>query len=109
MLRYISAVLGLRDYDHSDEIGAEPSPDIYVTNLVAIFREVRRVLRQDGTLCSMVALLVRYAPDKRDLPDPNVSLRKRNGTANQQSLHFETERISLDFAVMKQDHQLVLM
>ena len=41
---------GLRDYDHSDQIGAEPSPDIYVTNLVAIFREVRRVLRQDGTL-----------------------------------------------------------
>lgn len=41
---------GLRDYDHSDQIGAEPSPDLYVTNLVAIFREVRRVLRQDGTL-----------------------------------------------------------
>lgn len=41
---------GLRDYDHSEQIGAEPSPKTYVENLVAIFREVRRVLREDGTL-----------------------------------------------------------
>ena len=41
---------GLRDYDHADQIGAEPSPDLYVKNLVAIFREVRRTLRPDGTL-----------------------------------------------------------
>lgn len=41
---------GLRDYDHPAQIGAEPSPEIYVSNLVEIFREVRRVLRSDGTL-----------------------------------------------------------
>ncbi len=41
---------GLRDYDHEAQIGAEASPDLYVQNLVAIFREVRRVLRNDGTL-----------------------------------------------------------
>lgn len=41
---------GLRDYDHPAQIGAEPSPDLYVANLVAIFREVRRVLRADGTV-----------------------------------------------------------
>jgi DNA modification methylase len=41
---------GLRDYDHKAQIGAEPSPEQYVQNLVAIFREVRRVLRKDGTL-----------------------------------------------------------
>lgn len=41
---------GLRDYDHSSQIGAESSPELYVENLVAIFREVRRVLRDDGTL-----------------------------------------------------------
>lgn len=32
------------------EIGLEPTPDAYVQNLVAVFREVRRVLRDDGTL-----------------------------------------------------------
>jgi site-specific DNA-methyltransferase (cytosine-N4-specific) len=41
---------GLRDYDHSAQIGAEASPETYVENLVAVFREVRRVLRDNGTL-----------------------------------------------------------
>lgn len=41
---------GLRDYDHSSQIGAEPSPVQYVENLVKVFHEVRRVLRKDGTL-----------------------------------------------------------
>lgn len=41
---------GLRDYNHPNQIGIEPSPEIYVENLVKIFREVRRVLRKDGTL-----------------------------------------------------------
>ena len=41
---------GLRDYDHPSQIGAEASPDLYVNNLVAIFRELRRVLRKDGTM-----------------------------------------------------------
>lgn len=41
---------GLRDYDHPDQIGSEPSPDLYVSDLVSVFQEVRRVLRHDGTL-----------------------------------------------------------
>lgn len=41
---------GLRDYDHVDQIGAEASPELYVENLVRVFREVHRVLRRDGTL-----------------------------------------------------------
>ncbi len=41
---------GLRDYDHPAQIGAEESPEQYVENLVALFSEVRRVLRKDGTV-----------------------------------------------------------
>jgi len=41
---------GLRDYGHEEQIGLEPTPDEYVAKLVAVFREVRRVLRDDGTL-----------------------------------------------------------
>jgi DNA modification methylase len=41
---------GLRDYDHPAQIGAEPSPEQYVENLLEVFREVRRVLRNDGTI-----------------------------------------------------------
>lgn len=40
---------GLRDYEHPDQLGAEESPEQYVANLIAILREVRRVLRPDGT------------------------------------------------------------
>ena len=41
---------GLRDYGHADQIGLETTPDEYVAQLVEVFREVRRVLRDDGTL-----------------------------------------------------------
>ncbi len=41
---------GLRDYEHSSQIGSESSPETYVENLVKLFKEVRRVLRKDGTV-----------------------------------------------------------
>mgnify|MGYP001266386682 FL=1 len=41
---------GLRDYKVDGQIGLEQTPDAYVAELVAVFREVRRVLREDGTL-----------------------------------------------------------
>jgi DNA modification methylase len=41
---------GLRDYGNDGQIGLEPTPDEFVTALVAVFREVRRVLRDDGTV-----------------------------------------------------------
>lgn len=41
---------GLRDYGMAKQIGLEPTPDEFVAELVATFREVRRVLRDDGVL-----------------------------------------------------------
>jgi site-specific DNA-methyltransferase (cytosine-N4-specific) len=41
---------GLRDYGHHDQIGLEPTPEAYVETMVAVFRAVRRVLADDGTL-----------------------------------------------------------
>lgn len=41
---------GLRDYGESGQIGLEATPDLYVARLVEVFREVRRVLTEDGTL-----------------------------------------------------------
>lgn len=41
---------GLRDYGHAGQIGLEPTPDQFVAAMVEVFREVRRVLRNDGTL-----------------------------------------------------------
>lgn len=39
---------GLRDYGVSGQIGLEPTPDAFVAALVGVFREVRRVLKDDG-------------------------------------------------------------
>lgn len=41
---------GLRDYGVAGQIGLEETPEAYIGKLVAVFREVRRVLRDDGTL-----------------------------------------------------------
>jgi DNA modification methylase len=41
---------GLRDYGHDGQIGLEPTPDEFVAPLVEVFRGVRRVLRDDGTV-----------------------------------------------------------
>jgi DNA modification methylase len=41
---------GLRDYGVAGQLGLERTPEEYVATMVAVFREVRRVLRDDGTL-----------------------------------------------------------
>lgn len=41
---------GLRDYGTAGQIGLEQTPEEYVEKLVTVFREVRRTLRDDGTL-----------------------------------------------------------
>jgi len=41
---------GLRDYGMVGQIGLEETPAAYVARMVAVFEEVRRVLRDDGTL-----------------------------------------------------------
>lgn len=40
----------LRDYGVKGQIGLENTPDEYIEKLVSVFREVRRVLKNDGTL-----------------------------------------------------------
>lgn len=41
---------GLRDYGVDGQIGLEQTPEDYVRKMVEVFREVRRILRPDGTL-----------------------------------------------------------
>lgn len=41
--------LGLRDYGVAGQLGMEKTPAEYITKMVEIFEEVRRVLRKDGT------------------------------------------------------------
>jgi len=41
---------GLRDYGVDGQLGLEATPEEFVENMVDVFREVKRVLRKDGTL-----------------------------------------------------------
>jgi DNA modification methylase len=59
---------GLRNYGIEGQVGLEDTPQAYVARLVAIFDEVRRVLRPDGTL--FVNLGDSYAPEKQMLGIP---------------------------------------
>ncbi len=52
---------GLRDYGHSDQLGLEPTPEEYIERLVQIFREVRRTLKDDGTLWIVIGDCLRHS------------------------------------------------
>lgn len=41
---------GLRDYGMDAQIGLEESPSLYIGRLVSLFQEIRRVLKDEGTL-----------------------------------------------------------
>ena len=41
---------GLRDYGSDGQLGLESTPEEFVENLVKVFREVKRVLKDDGTV-----------------------------------------------------------
>ena len=46
---------GLRDYGIDEQIGMEVSPVRYIEKLVCIFREIQRILKNDGTLWVNIA------------------------------------------------------
>ena len=50
MLCYQPAVLGIRDYGCDGQLGLEATPEEFVAKMVEVFAEVKRVLRDDGTL-----------------------------------------------------------
>jgi DNA modification methylase len=69
---------GLRDYGVDGQIGLEPTPDKYVQKIVAVFREVRRVLKEDGTL--WLNLGDSYAGSGKGAWDVSDEVKKAAGT-----------------------------
>ena len=84
---------GLRDYGVDGQIGLEATPDAFVAELVAVFREVRRVLRDDGTLWLNLGDSYNTKNHRRDA-SAYVSGGKRQLAAseanNQQSRRFDS-------------------
>ena len=69
---------GLRDYGMDAQIGREATPEEYISRLTAVFREVRRVLRPDGTLWVNIADSYCGTGSKGDARDPKYP-QGRNG------------------------------
>jgi DNA modification methylase len=72
---------GLRDYGHEEQLGLEKTPELYVAKLVEVFREVRRVLRADGTLWLNLGDSYYGTGNKGDYRDPKY-VNGRNGQVN---------------------------
>lgn len=70
---------GLRDYGVFGQIGLEPTPDLYVAALVNIFREVRRVLRDDGCLWLNLGDSYASKPQTDNFADPKATRRVPGG------------------------------
>lgn len=60
---------GLRDYGVDGQIGMEPTPELHIKALVAVFAEVRRVLKPDGTLWLNYGDMYACAPNGRAAKD----------------------------------------
>lgn len=71
---------GLRDYGVDGQIGLEETPEAYIERLVNVFREVKRVLKDDGTLWLNIGDSYCGTGNKGDLKDPKYA-DGRNGQA----------------------------
>lgn len=76
---------GLRDYGVDGQLGLEPTPDQFVANLCMVFEQVRRVLKDDGTL--WLNLGDSYAQGGSGGASPRSTLRSGAGVS-------ETEKLS---------------
>jgi DNA modification methylase len=72
---------GLRDYGVDGQIGLESTPDTFVAELVAIFREVRRVLRDDGTLWLNLGDSYNASPGQRKTTD-KIGVKQASNTGS---------------------------
>ena len=68
----------LRDYGLDAQIGREDTPEQYIERLVAVFRELRRVLRSDGTFWLNIADTYCGTGSKGNHADPK-NPKGRNG------------------------------
>lgn len=62
---------GLRDYGVAGQIGLEQTPEQYIAAMVEVFREVRRVLADDGTLWVNIGDSYARSPSKGTTGTPN--------------------------------------
>jgi DNA modification methylase len=77
----------LRDYGTAGQLGLEPTPDEYIANMVQVFREVRRVLRDDG--CLWLNMGDRYGAGTRSTRE--VSTKTKHGYWNNPAINLRPQ------------------
>lgn len=92
---------GLRDYGCDGQIGIESTPDAYVAELVSVFHEVKRVLRDDGTL--WLNLGDSYASFRDGKAVPDTSRGEDTGTLVEKGL--AKNRMASTFANSRIKHK----
>lgn len=74
----------LRDYNNPEQIGNEDRPEEYVKRIVAVFNEVKRVLKPTGTLWLNLGDSYASGPKKRTAEQAARSTTLRGGTTTQE-------------------------
>lgn len=74
----------LRDYGIEGQIGLETTPEEYISKLIDVFREVRRVLKHDGTLWLNIG--DSYAGSGKGKKDTHTTNMGNKGTLNNSNL-----------------------
>lgn len=78
----------LRDYGHEDQIGLEDTPDEFIETMGQVFDEVRRVLKDKGTLWLNICDSYCGTQSKGDYRDPKYS-KGRNGQSKSKTASIE--------------------
>lgn len=65
---------GLRDYGHDGQLGLEQTPEEYIENMVGVFRKVKEVLADDGTLWVNIGdSYYNYRPGNLSYPKQSIA------------------------------------
>nr|WP_281285974.1 DNA methyltransferase [Melghirimyces algeriensis] len=86
---------GLRDYGQPGQIGLEDTPEEYIEKIVEVFREVRRVLRDDGTL--WLNLGDSYAQNGRSTNNKGFNERSGNASGQRKQEVQKPKRVVPDY------------
>jgi DNA modification methylase len=97
---------GLRDYGIAGQLGLEATPEEYVARMVEVFREVRRVLRADGTLwCNLGDSYAANGPRGNNNGSGATGL-MRDGRAEESRLRSASKTKTLGMSLPAVDHGL---
>ena len=85
----------LRDYDVAGQIGQENTPDEYIARLMAVFQEVHRVLKPEGTLWLNIG--DSYAGSGQGAGTKNFSEKQKSnrGTGYMQATGFKSKLLTV--------------